>query len=283
MLIDGKKISEEIKTELKNKVLTFKKNYKRNISLAVILIGENPASKIYVNNKIKACEFVGIKSLSYIFPENVTKEEVLSIISVLNNDSNVDGILVQLPLPKHLDANEILSKIDVNKDVDGFLPENVGNMFLGNPSICSCTPLGIMKLIESTGVDIVGKHAVIIGRSNIVGKPIASLLLNANCTVTICHSKTKNLEDFTLNADIIIVAIGKPKFLKENMVKNGAIIIDVGINRTENGIVGDVDFENLKDKASFITPVPGGVGPMTISMLLYNTYNCALRRNNAVI
>lgn len=280
-LIDGKMLSSEIKENLKIKVAEFERDYGRKISLAVILVGENPASCVYVKNKIKAAEYVGIKSLSFTLPENTNETDVENVVKTLANDKSVDGILVQLPLPKHLNEEKILSLIPAAKDVDGFTAENVGNLTLFKESINSCTPAGILYMLKSINVPLAGKHAVIIGRSNIVGKPIALLLLRENCTVTVCHSKTENLNEITKQADILVVAMGKPKFVKENMVKDGAIVIDVGINRTEAGLCGDVDFENVKNKASFITPVPGGVGPMTIAMLMQNVYKCALRRENA--
>ena len=269
-IIDGKLIAQKTKEEVKVKVAEFESKYNRKVTLAVVLVGENPASKVYVKNKINACEFVGIKSLS-----------LKSLINKLALDKNVDGILVQLPLPKHLNETEILNLIPASKDVDGFLAENVGNTLLNLPATVSCTPFGVIKLLESTGIDLNGKHAVVIGRSNIVGKPMASLLLNRNCTVTVCHSKTVNLKEITLSADILVVAIGRANFLTGDMVKKGAVVIDVGINRTENGLVGDVDFQSTLEKASYITPVPGGVGPMTIATLMENTYLCALRRENS--
>lgn len=281
-IIDGKQIAQNVKEELKIKVKEFFDKYNRQITLAVILVGENPASQVYVKNKIKATEYVGMKSLSFYLPENSTEEQVEETVKNLANDHNVDGILVQLPLPKHLDENKVLSLIPAEKDVDGFLAENVGNLMLGQTTTVACTPFGVLKMLKSEGVELCGKNAVVLGRSNIVGKPMAILLLKENCTVTICHSKTVNLEQICKNADILVAAIGKPKFVKADMVKDGAIVIDVGINRTENGLVGDVDFDAVKDIASHISPVPGGVGPMTIAMLLENTYICACRRNNAI-
>lgn len=277
-IIDGKALSAKIKDELKIKVSEFEKNFGRKISLAVILVGENPASKVYVNNKIKAAEYVGIKSLSFTLPETATEKDVADLVKNLAEDRFVDGILVQLPLPKTINEDKILSLIPAEKDVDGFTALNVGNATLFNDCVNSCTPAGIMYMLKSINVPISGKHAVVIGRSNIVGKPIALMLLKENCTVSICHSKTADLASITRQADIIVVAIGKPEFLKADMVKTGAIVIDVGINRTDSGICGDVDFESVKNKASFITPVPGGVGPMTIAMLLSNAYKCANRR-----
>lgn len=277
-IIDGKLLAQKVKDELKVKVEAFEKEKGRKITLAVILVGENPASQVYVKNKIKATEYVGMKSLAFYLPENSSKEEVYETVNSLVKDDSVDGILVQLPLPKHLDENEILSLIPAEKDVDGFLAENVGKLTLGQPTTVACTPFGVMKMLKSEGVELCGKNAVVLGRSNIVGKPMALLLLQENCTVTICHSKTVNLKDICKNADVIVAAIGKPKFLTADMVKDGAVVIDVGINRTENGLVGDVDFEAVKEKTSVISPVPGGVGPMTIAMLLENTYLCAVRK-----
>lgn len=274
-IIDGKAIAQEVKNKLKLKVAEFKSKFNKDITLAVILVGENPASQVYVRNKIKACEEVGIKSLTFYLPENGTEQEVVDVVRDLACNNSVDGILVQLPLPKHIDENNVLSAIPTNKDVDGFASENVGNLMLGIPTTVACTPFGVTKILESTGVDFTGKNAVVIGRSNIVGKPMAMLLLQMNCTVTICHSKTVNLKEICKNADVLVAAIGRPKFVTADMVKDGAIVVDVGINRTENGLVGDVDFDAVKEKATFITPVPGGVGPMTIAMLLENTYTCA--------
>jgi len=279
-IIDGKLLSQNIKDQLKIKVQQFYEKHNRQITLAVILVGENPASQVYVKNKIKATEYVGMKSLSFYLPENATESEVSETVLSLANDNTVDGILVQLPLPKHLDENKILNLIPANKDVDGFLAENVGNLLLGQPATIACTPFGVIKMLESENIETNGKNAVVIGRSNIVGKPMALLLLQKNCTVTICHSKTQNLKEICKNADIIVAAIGRPKFVTADMVKNGAVVIDVGINRTAQGLVGDVDYDNIKDIASYITPVPGGVGPMTIAMLLENTYLCALRTAN---
>lgn len=277
-IIDGKLLAQKVKDELKVKVEAFEKDNGRKITLAVILVGENPASQVYVKNKIKATEYVGMRSLAFYLPENSSKEEVYETVNSLVKDDSIDGILVQLPLPKHLDENEILSLIPAEKDVDGFLAENVGKLTLGQPTTVACTPFGVMKMLKSEGVELCGKNAVVLGRSNIVGKPMALLLLQENCTVTVCHSKTVNLKDICKNADIIVAAIGKPKFLTADMVKEGAVVIDVGINRTENGLVGDVDFEEVKEKTSVISPVPGGVGPMTIAMLLENTYLCAVRK-----
>lgn len=279
-IIDGKVLAQKVKDDLKIKVAEFQAKFGRQITLAVILVGENPASQVYVRNKIKATEYVGMKSLSFYLPETATEEEVSETILSLASDNSVDGILVQLPLPKHLNENKLLNLIPASKDVDGFLAENVGNLLLGQPCTIACTPFGVLKMLQSENIDMCGKNAVVIGRSNIVGKPMAMLLLKENCTVTVCHSKTSNLKEVCKNADILVAAIGKPKFVTADMVKNGAVVIDVGINRTENGLVGDVDFDAVKDVASYISPVPGGVGPMTIAMLLENTYLCALRRNS---
>ncbi len=277
-LIDGKAISAKVKEDLKEKVAEFENKYGKKITLAVILVGENPASQVYVKNKIKGTEYVGMRSLSFNLPETASEKEVSDLIDKLATDDSVDGILVQLPLPKHLDENKILALIPADKDVDGFLAENVGNLTLGLPTTVACTPFGVLEMLKSEGVELCGKNAVVIGRSNIVGKPMALLLLQENCTVTICHSKTKNLKEICKTADVLVAAIGRPKFVTADMVKEGAVVIDVGINRTENGLVGDVDFENVKEIASLITPVPGGVGPMTIAMLLKNTYLCARRK-----
>ncbi len=274
-LINGKEVSKATREKVALMVKDFVADKGRVPCLAVILVGEDPASQTYVKNKIIGCEEVGMKSLAYRLPAESTNDKVAKIIKELAEDSNVDGILIQLPLPKQLDERYLLSLIPDSKDVDGFSPNNLGLLAMNNPRTVSCTPYGVMELLASTGVELSGKHAVVIGRSNTVGKPMAMLLLNANCTVTICHSKTKNMQDITKQADILVVAIGKPKFVTEDMVKEGAIVIDVGINRVDGKLVGDVDFENVSKKASFITPVPGGVGPMTISMLLYNTLMCA--------
>lgn len=281
-IIDGKLLSQKVKDELKIKVNEFAVKYGRQITLAVILVGENPASQVYVKNKIKATEYVGMKSLSFYLPENSTEKDVIDAVRSLSEDKNVDGILVQLPLPKHLDENKILSLIPPEKDVDGFLAENVGKLMLGQQTTVACTPFGVLKMFQSENIELSGKNAVVLGRSNIVGKPMAMLLLKENCTVTICHSKTIDLKSICKNADVLIAAIGKPKFVTADMVKKGAVVIDVGINRTENGLVGDVDYEGVKEVASYITPVPGGVGPMTIAMLLENTYICALRSVNGL-
>jgi len=269
-LIEGKLVSNKIREELHQEVLAL--NAKGVFpKLAVILVGDDPASKIYVNNKNKACQKVGIEFEEHLFPEKTTQEELDSLIDSLNERDDINGILLQYPIPDHLDVDEAFRRISPKKDVDGFNPVNVGKLALGQDTFVSCTPFGIMKMLEFYNIEPEGKHAVIIGRSNIVGKPMAQCLLKANSTVTICHSRTKNLSEITKQADILVVAIGKPQFVTEDMVKEGAVVIDVGINRLEDGkIVGDVDFENVNKKASYITPVPGGVGPMTITMLLNN-------------
>lgn len=269
-LIDGKRISAEIKEELKEKVAKLK-NSGVDVSLAVIQVGADPASSIYVNNKKKACEYIGIKSLSFEIEESASEEELLTLIDKLNCDDSVNGILVQLPLPKHMDENKVIERISPDKDVDGFHVQNVGSLCVGKKGYVSCTPAGVIQLLKRSNVDISGKNCVIIGRSNIVGKPMALLMLRENATVTICHSKTQNLKEICKQADILIVAIGKPKFVTADYVKEGAVVIDVGIHRDENNkICGDVDFESVSPVCSKITPVPGGVGPMTIAMLMNN-------------
>jgi methylenetetrahydrofolate dehydrogenase (NADP+)/methenyltetrahydrofolate cyclohydrolase len=269
-IIDGKKISQEIKDELKEKVATLKGQGKE-ICLAVIQVGNDPASSVYVGNKKKACAYIGIESLSYELPEETSEEELLSLVEKLNNDDKVNGILVQLPLPKQIDEEKVIQAIAPQKDVDGFNEKNVGALVVGSKGFVSCTPYGIIQLLKRSGVEIAGKHCVVIGRSNIVGKPMSLLLLRENGTVTICHSKTKNLKEIARQADILVVAIGKPKFVDESYVKEGAVVIDVGIHRDENNkLCGDVDFDSVAPHTSAITPVPGGVGPMTIAMLMHN-------------
>lgn len=269
-LIDGKAISTAIKDELKDKVEALKKEGK-NATLAVIQVGEDPASSIYVKNKKKACEYIGIGSVSYELPEDTSEEKLLSIVDDLNNNPDITGILVQLPLPKHIDEDKVIKAISPLKDVDGFHVENVGKLCVGEKGFVSCTPAGVIQLLKRSNVEISGKNCVVIGRSNIVGKPMALLMLRENATVTICHSKTTNLKEICKTADILIVAIGKPRFIDASYVKDGAVVIDVGIHRDENNkMCGDVDFESVKDIASKITPVPGGVGPMTIAMLMSN-------------
>lgn len=273
-IIDGKALSTSLRIELKEKIAKMDKKP----GLAVVLVGEDPASQIYVRNKINACQELGITSYAHRLDANASQEEVETLLTNLSKDENIDGILLQLPLPKHLDEESAMKCIPAEKDVDGFSAENLGQLILHKERIVSCTPLGIMKMFENEGIDLTGKHAVVLGRSDTVGKPMAMLLLNANATVTICHSRTKNLKEICQQADVLVVAIGKARFVTEEMVKPGAIVIDVGINRDENGkICGDVDFENVKDKTSYITPVPGGVGPMTITMLMYNAYLMACK------
>ena len=268
-LIDGKALATELRLQLKEKIDASEKKP----GLAVVIVGNDPASMIYVRNKIKACAELGIRSYAYELPENILQEDLEKLLEELGNNKEINGILLQLPLPKHLNAESAAAKIPFEKDVDGFSAKNLGLLMQHKERIVACTPLGVMKMLEKEGIDLTGKHAVVLGRSETVGKPMAMLLLNANATVTVCHSKTKNLQEICQTADIIIAAVGKPKFVTENMVKDGAIVIDVGINRDENGkLCGDVDFDNVKTKASYITPVPGGVGPMTITMLMYNTY-----------
>lgn len=274
-IINGKEVSKATREKVKGMVAEFVETSKRQPCLAVIIVGTDPASQTYVRNKILGCAEVGMKSLSYELPETSTNEDVAKIIKNLADDNSVDGILVQLPLPKHLDERYLLSLIPDSKDVDGFSPNNLGLLAMNVPRTISCTPFGVMELIASTGVEIAGKRAVVIGRSNTVGKPMAMLLLNANATVTVCHSKTQNLAEVCREADILVAAIGRPRFVTADMVKSGAIVIDVGINRVDGKLVGDVDFENVEPIAGYITPVPGGVGPMTISMLLYNTLMAA--------
>lgn len=277
-LIDGKKHSAQIRAELADKVNQFKRISGNDIGLAVVLVGNNSASKVYVRNKIKACEEVGIKSFAYYLPEETAQHEVEELVGELAENPAVHGILIQLPLPKHIDEQKVLSLVPVSKDVDGFSQSNIGSLCLNSQCLVACTPNGVIKLLEREGIDVRGKNAVVIGRSNIVGKPMAMLLLNADATVTVCHSKTRNLKEICSRADILVAAIGRAKYITADMVKEGAVVIDVGMNRDENGkLCGDVDFENVKDKCSYITPVPGGVGPMTITMLLYNTIVAAQR------
>ena len=269
-IIDGKAISAEIKKELKEKVAEYKKQGVE-ITLAVVKVGNDPASAVYVRNKEKACEYVGITSRTLALPEETTEEELLKVVNDLNEDKAVNGILVQWPLPKHIDEGKVLLAIDSNKDVDGFHPVNVGKMVIGEETFLPCTPAGIIEMLKRTDVEISGKECVVIGRSNIVGKPMSMLMLKENATVTIAHSRTKDLKEVTKRADILIAAIGKAKFVTADYVKEGAVIIDVGMDRDENGkLCGDVDFDSVSQVASAITPVPGGVGPMTVTMLLVN-------------
>ncbi|MBQ3546143.1 MAG: bifunctional methylenetetrahydrofolate dehydrogenase/methenyltetrahydrofolate cyclohydrolase FolD [Lachnospiraceae bacterium] len=272
-IIDGKKISTELKEELKEKVAKYKEEG-IEITLAVIQVGNDKASSVYVGNKKKACEFIGINSLSYELPEETTEEELLDLIKELNGRSDVNGILVQLPLPKHIDEDKVIETIDAKKDVDGFHPMSVGALSIGKKGFISCTPYGIIELLKRSDIEISGKECVIIGRSNIVGKPMSMLMLRENATVTVAHSRTKNLKEVAKRADILIVAIGKPQFINSEYVKEGAVVIDVGIHRDENNkLCGDVDYEDVFPHASAITPVPGGVGPMTIAMLMKNCVN----------
>ena len=275
--IDGKAISLSLRESMKPRAAEFEKRYGRKIGLAVVKVGNDPASEVYVRNKIKACAEVGLKSFSYDLPEDTPEAALIELIDTLNGDPAVDGILVQLPLPKSINEKKVLARILPEKDADGFHVVNAGGLMLGLPCTKPCTPAGIIELIKSTGVSIAGKNAVVIGRSNIVGKPVAMLLLAENATVTICHSKTTDLKEHTSRADILVAAIGKKEFVKGDMIKPGAIVIDVGMNRSEGKLYGDVDFAQASEKASFITPVPGGVGPMTITMLLDNTIGAAYR------
>ena len=283
IIIDGKQVAADIRAEVAQKVVELKKNGK-NACLAVILVGENPASVSYVTGKQKALAEVGMQDRSVHLPENTSEEDLLKLIDQLNNDDTVHGILVQLPLPKHINEDKVIMAISPEKDVDGFHPVNVGNMMIGHPGFLPCTPHGIIVLLQRMGIETSGKHAVVIGRSNIVGKPVSVLLAqkSVNCTVTLCHTGTKNLSEITKQADIVVVASGHPHTLTGDMIKEGAVVIDVGVNRIPDSskksgfrLVGDCDFDDLKEKASFITPVPGGVGPMTIAMLMVNTLESA--------
>lgn len=274
-IIDGKALAQKIRNNLKLDCEELKKQGIKP-KLAVILVGEDSASKVYVRNKNKACEDIGIEFEEFLLDTDITQEKLIELINGLNYKKDIHGILLQSPIPRHLDINEAFRTILPEKDVDGFNPLNVGKLTLNQDTFVSCTPYGIMKIFEEYGIDLCGKNVTIIGRSNIVGKPLIQCCLNKNATVTICHSKTKDLKEHTQNADVVIVAIGKAKFITEDMIKDGAVIIDVGINRDENGkLVGDVDFENVEKKASYITPVPGGVGPMTVAMLMYNVIKAA--------
>lgn len=277
VIIDGKALSAEIRGNLKNDVVAL--NEKGIFpKLAVVMVGNDSSSKIYVKNKSKACQEVGIDYEEYLLDENISQEELISLIKKLNNDDKINGILLQSPIPRHLNIDEAFNTIAPEKDVDGFHPINVGKLQIGEPCFVPCTPFGVVKMLEKYNIEIEGKNAVIVGRSDIVGKPMANLLLNKNATVTICHSRTKNLKEITKQADILVAAVGKSRFITADMVKDDAVVIDVGTNRDENGILyGDVDFETIKDKASYITPVPGGVGPMTITMLMNNVTKAANR------
>lgn len=278
-IIDGKEISKQIKDELKEKVAAYKERG-IGITLAVIQVGNDPASTVYVRNKRKACEYVGIRSLAYEMPQDTTQEELLGLVRELNGRADVNGILVQLPLPGHIDEDVILKNIDPKKDVDGFHAMNVGALSIGEPGFVSCTPAGVIQLLKRSGVEICGKECVVIGRSNIVGKPMAMLLLRENGTVTVAHSRTVNLKEVAKRADILVVAMGKPRFITHEYVKEGAVVIDVGMHRSENKkLCGDVDFEDVAEHTSAITPVPGGVGPMTIAMLLNNCVEAVVLQN----
>lgn len=280
MIIDGKSIAEKIKEEIKTEVKQIEKNYTRVPKLVVVLVGENPASQTYVRNKENACQYVGITSEILRHEESLTEEDLLKEIEQLNQDHTVDGILVQLPLPKHIDETKVLDAIIPSKDVDGFHPQNVAKLFLGQHSLLPCTPKGMMVLLDEIGYDLTGKEVVVVGRSNIVGKPVALLCLQKNATVTLAHSRTKDLKAVCKRADVLIGAIGKPKFFTKEYVKDGAVVLDVGINRDEdNKLCGDVDFEDVKDIVAAITPVPKGVGPMTITMLMKNTIEAFYNRN----
>ena len=278
-IIDGKQISAAVKQRVAEGVKEL--NAKGiTVGLAVIIVGEDPASKVYVSNKKKACEALGIISEEYALPGSTTQEELLSLINELNNKESINGILCQLPLPKHLDEKLIINTILPEKDVDAFHPTNVGKIMIGDFDFVPCTPAGVMEMLSYENIDVEGKSCVVIGRSNIVGKPMDMLLFHKNGTVTICHSKTRNLKEICASADILVAAVGRPRFVTEDMVKTGAVVIDVGINRVDGKLVGDVDFESVEKKASAITPVPGGVGPMTIAMLMQNTLTAAKRQNN---
>ncbi|MCI5578985.1 MAG: bifunctional methylenetetrahydrofolate dehydrogenase/methenyltetrahydrofolate cyclohydrolase FolD [Oscillospiraceae bacterium] len=275
-IIDGKAISAAVKEQVRAEI----ERDKIKAGLAVVIVGDDPASRVYVNNKKKACELCGIQSFEYALPAETTQEQLLELVDTLNKDSKVNGILVQLPLPKHLDEKAVIEHISPLKDVDAFHETNVGKIMIGNYSFLPCTPAGCMELIHSTGIEVAGKECVVVGRSNIVGKPMAMLLLHENGTVTICHSKTKNLAEVCRRADILVAAVGRPNFVTADMVKDGAVVIDVGINRLENGkLCGDVKFDEVSEKAGYITPVPGGVGPMTIAMLMKNTLTAARIQN----
>ena len=275
-IIDGKAISKEVRGEIAQEVCAFVQRHGCAPGLAVVIVGNDPASQVYVRNKKRACEEVGFYSESYELPEETSQEELISLVERLNNDEKIHGILVQLPLPKHLNETEVLLKIKPEKDVDAFHPYNVGKIMIGNHDLLPCTPAGVMVLLERSGVEVKGKRCVVIGRSNIVGKPMAMLLLHAHGTVTVCHSRTQDLKEICREADILVASVGNPEVVAADMVKEGAVVVDVGINRLENGkLVGDVNFAEVEPKASYITPVPGGVGPMTITMLLKNTLTAA--------
>lgn len=280
LIIDGKQISSNVKSEIKKEVDSLKEQ-NINITLAVVIVGDDPASRVYVNNKKKACKEVGFISKEYALSENTEEKELLELIEKLNNDKSINGILVQLPLPKHINETAVIETINPKKDVDAFHASNVGKIMIGEYDFLPCTPAGVMEMLKQSNIDVSGKDCVVIGRSNIVGKPMAMLLLHENGTVTICHSRTKNIKEVCKKADILVAAVGVAKFVTKDMVKEGAVVIDVGMNRDENGkLCGDVDFENVKDITSAITPVPGGVGPMTIAMLLKNTLKAARLQDN---
>lgn len=279
-IIDGKAISAKTKEELKNEVAALKEQG-ISVGLAVIIVGDDPASRVYVNNKKKACELLGIYSEEYALPADTTMEGLLGLIEELNGRSDINGILCQLPLPRHLDEKAVINAISPDKDVDAFHPINVGKIMIGDFDFLPCTPAGVMRLLDESGIEIEGKNCVVIGRSNIVGKPMSMLLLHRNATVTICHSKTQNLKEVTSKADILVAAVGKANFVTPDMVKEGATVIDVGMNRPADGkLCGDVDFASVSEKCAYITPVPGGVGPMTIAMLMANTVTAAKKQNN---
>lgn len=278
-ILNGKEYSLKFREELKQKVSILKEKYGVTPGLAVVIIGEDSASQIYVRNKIKASEDVGLNSVTVRLPETITQEEAENEVLKLANRSDIDGIIVQLPLPKKFDSAKILSKIPTEKDVDGLCAENLGKLLVGEESLISCTPNGIIQLLKGYGIEFTGKHAVVIGRSNMVGKPISALLQKEDCTVTMCHSKTQNIKQYTLQADILVAAIGRANYVTKDMVKDGAIVVDVGINRVDGKLFGDVDYENVFEKASYITPVPGGVGPMTVTMLMFNAFTACLRKN----
>lgn len=280
-IIDGKAVSLSVKERVAEEVKELNKNG-ISVCLAVILVGNDPASQIYVANKKRACEQLGIISKEYILPENTTQQELLNLVDSLNRDSSVNGILCQLPLPKGLDEKAVIAAISPDKDVDAFHPVNVGKIMIGDYDFLPCTPAGVMEMLKYYNIDICGKNCVVIGRSNIVGKPMSMLLLHKNGTVTVCHSKTENLAEITSKADILVAAVGKAKFVTADMIKDGAVVIDVGMNRENGKLCGDVDFENAEKKASYITPVPGGVGPMTIATLMQNTVTAAKKQNHII-
>ena len=279
-LLDGKLVSNQIKENVKEKVEEIISKYKKTPTLAVVMVGENPASQVYVRNKIKACEKVGINSIHVVLPETITQQELEEKVQELAKNDEINGILVQLPLPDQFDKDPVIELIPQNKDVDGLTKGNVADLVLGEEGIVPCTPKGVMDILKYYNIGVEGKKVAIIGRSMLVGKPLFSLMTNANATVTLCHSKTKDIEKTTSDADIVVCALGKAKFLKENMIKEGAVVIDVGINKTEEGLVGDADFDTLKEKASYITPVPGGCGPMTVAELLNNTIECFYKQQS---